>query len=398
MYKVLKPSYYDKFKCVGSSCEDTCCKGWDIHVDKEIFKVYKSTKNVPITNLLENEVSINTEANYDFEYGIINLKNDGYCPFFNEKNLCDIQTYLGHENLSYTCREYPRTFCLVDKVLEMSLNTSCIEASKLILLNEQKMTFELTETDLCGEILFEKIINTNESNINYKFLNEIRDFSIEIIQNRNFSIEERLLALGLFYENILKTNNVFESINYFKNNLTKIINDEKQECTNDYQNDAKIIFFDKIFSYMVEDREITNSRFLENLRKLIKSLNLNSSNIEERKYALNKINYYNDFIKNYEHVYENYIVNYIFSKNIIATDKSLYRVYIDFMTNFLSLKLVVLGVCLFEKENMNEEKLINVIQSFSVTINHTTSKVLIDDYLNINCEKSIFNLIISVLL
>ena len=86
-YKVLKPSYYKSFKCVGSECEDTCCKGWDIHVDKKIYDVYKSSKNTPIANVLENNVHINKERKLDFEYGVIELV-DGICPFFSEDRLC----------------------------------------------------------------------------------------------------------------------------------------------------------------------------------------------------------------------------------------------------------------------------------------------------------------------
>ena len=28
---MLIPEYVKKFKCIGSECEDTCCKGWRIN-------------------------------------------------------------------------------------------------------------------------------------------------------------------------------------------------------------------------------------------------------------------------------------------------------------------------------------------------------------------------------
>ena len=38
----LQPSYYGAFRCVGSVCEDTCCTGWRVPVDKETFEKYQS--------------------------------------------------------------------------------------------------------------------------------------------------------------------------------------------------------------------------------------------------------------------------------------------------------------------------------------------------------------------
>ena len=34
------PDYYEKFKCVGGDCKDTCCAGWEIDIDEETFYYY----------------------------------------------------------------------------------------------------------------------------------------------------------------------------------------------------------------------------------------------------------------------------------------------------------------------------------------------------------------------
>ena len=38
--KLLHPSYLDEFKCIGGECEDNCCVGWDVDIDKITFKQY----------------------------------------------------------------------------------------------------------------------------------------------------------------------------------------------------------------------------------------------------------------------------------------------------------------------------------------------------------------------
>lgn len=35
MRRILVPEYLDEFSCIGGACEDTCCAGWNITVDKK---------------------------------------------------------------------------------------------------------------------------------------------------------------------------------------------------------------------------------------------------------------------------------------------------------------------------------------------------------------------------
>ena len=35
------PNYYKEFECLADKCEDTCCAGWQIVVDRKSLKRYK---------------------------------------------------------------------------------------------------------------------------------------------------------------------------------------------------------------------------------------------------------------------------------------------------------------------------------------------------------------------
>ena len=50
--KVLKPFYYDDFKCIANKCIDSCCIGWQINIDEKTYKKYKKVKGVFGKNLL----------------------------------------------------------------------------------------------------------------------------------------------------------------------------------------------------------------------------------------------------------------------------------------------------------------------------------------------------------
>ena len=38
------PDYYKEFECIADKCEDTCCAGWQIVIDKETLKKYIKVK------------------------------------------------------------------------------------------------------------------------------------------------------------------------------------------------------------------------------------------------------------------------------------------------------------------------------------------------------------------
>ena len=35
--KKIYPRYFEEFKCIGGKCEDSCCIGWNIDIDKITF-------------------------------------------------------------------------------------------------------------------------------------------------------------------------------------------------------------------------------------------------------------------------------------------------------------------------------------------------------------------------
>ena len=42
--KILKPFYYDDFKCTANKCIDNCCSNWKIEIDEKTYKKYKKLK------------------------------------------------------------------------------------------------------------------------------------------------------------------------------------------------------------------------------------------------------------------------------------------------------------------------------------------------------------------
>ena len=92
--KQYQPDYYDKFQCISSQCPMTCCMQWRIAVDDETLDQWDDERKKQVKEVEEGH--------------IIELKQDGMCPFLNEQKLCEIVLKDGEGAISHTCHTFPR--------------------------------------------------------------------------------------------------------------------------------------------------------------------------------------------------------------------------------------------------------------------------------------------------
>ena len=105
--KVLKPFYYDDFKCIADKCIDNCChEQWKITIDEKTYKKYRKLKG-PWGKKINNNITRIRKNNSYLSYGKIKLKDCG-CSLLDEEGFCTIHDQLGEGYLSNTCRKYPR--------------------------------------------------------------------------------------------------------------------------------------------------------------------------------------------------------------------------------------------------------------------------------------------------
>ena len=93
------PDYYKEFTCIADKCEDTCCAGWKIVIDKKSLNKYKHVKGKFWFTMLKS---------VDWIRGIFRQDKEKRCAFLNDCNLCEIYANLGEKSLCKTCRLYPR--------------------------------------------------------------------------------------------------------------------------------------------------------------------------------------------------------------------------------------------------------------------------------------------------
>lgn len=179
------PDYYKSFQCIADKCEDTCCAGWQIVIDKKTLNKYKKIKSDFRKRML---------CSVDWFQGTFKQDKDKRCAFLNERNLCDLYLNQGEEGFCKTCREYPRHTEEFEGVREITLSISCPEVARILMNRMEPVEFLSYERE--GDEEFEDF-----DPFLFSILEDARKEMISILENRSLTIEERvLLVLGMAHD------------------------------------------------------------------------------------------------------------------------------------------------------------------------------------------------------
>lgn len=400
-YNVLSIDYYKNFECIGNKCEDHCCRGWRIFVDKKTYKKYKKLTSSDFSKKLNDSVNRNRKSQSQYDYAKINLVN-GKCPMFSEDGLCEVYSNLGPENMCYTCRTYPRIYNQVDNMLEQCLTVSCIEVARNILLRKDPIEFDLNLKEITEEININKSILTSKGkNISQKYFNEIREFSIGLIQNRRFTIENRLAILGIFInklnDNCIDKEGVIRIIDQYTTSIESGIFDNLTDgLIQKDKFDAQLEFMMNIYKEIIS-KTITNKRYINNFVNIVDTLQLQSEDAKKIKesYKESLNNYYRKFMREHEYIYENYLVNYMFKNLFPSNETSILDSYITLVVQFSILKMNLIGICGYYKDEIDVKKVLNLIQSYAAVTEHDQFLVAkINKYLKENKLNTLAHILI----
>ncbi len=122
--KVVKPDFYDRFRCLAGACPDSCCHEWEVDVDADAAVRYLALEG-PLGDRLRQVLK---ESSDGYSMSIENQR----CPMWRQDGLCEIQAQLGHDALCQTCRDFPRLRHDYGDYVELGLELSCPEAARLL--------------------------------------------------------------------------------------------------------------------------------------------------------------------------------------------------------------------------------------------------------------------------
>ena len=179
------PDYYKEFQCTADQCEDTCCAGWQIVIDKKSLEKYKKIRGSFRERMFR---SVNWLT------GTFCQDKEKRCAFLNEQNLCDLYIHQGADSLCKTCRLYPRHIEEFEGIREITLSISCPEVARMLMERKAPVTFLSYEKD--GEEEYEDF-----DPFLFSLLEDARKEMLIIIQDRSLPIRIRaLLVLGMAHD------------------------------------------------------------------------------------------------------------------------------------------------------------------------------------------------------
>jgi lysine-N-methylase len=193
--RIIQPNYADRFRCLGSDCEDTCCSGWQVSVSEHDYQRITTVPDGPLRSLIDTSIVRNDPGTVDPEmpFARVQMLDSGECPLLSADRLCRVQLECGESYLCHICAVYPRNSYCVDGLTETELSLSCPEAARLILLSPTLVPADRAP----GHQLSWDETAANGTDLRPYFW-QIRELVVRLILNRNYPLWQRLFLVGTF--------------------------------------------------------------------------------------------------------------------------------------------------------------------------------------------------------
>ena len=190
----LRPAYYDDFRCLAAGCQISCCKGWSITFSK---KDYLSLKRQDGSPELNDRLAHGVRRIRDLDkqnklaYGGFTM-DGGVCALLREDCLCQLQQEKGPKALPEVCQMFPRKNTVsLSGYQEYSLSPACEGVLELLWNLPDGVEFRSDplkrELGMCFE----------DDHVLARSFQDIRSQCIDILQDRRFSLAERILLMGM---------------------------------------------------------------------------------------------------------------------------------------------------------------------------------------------------------
>lgn len=372
--KVLKPFYYDDFKCTANECIDNCCSNWKIEIDEKTYKKYKKLKGDFGKKINNNISRIRSNTNY-LKYGKINLENNK-CSFLNEERLCKIHGSLGEDYLCNTCRVYPRSINKYGDIYERNLSISCPEVARYIIKCKDNFSFNLEDEKL-SDLDKDYIVNNKYNEKLYNILWDTRSLAMEIIQFKEIEIWKRIAFFKMLTD---KVQNIINEKQY--DNYEEVLNNFREQITNinvinsldkiSVIPDVKVKFIQSALQVRA-NKGLNNDKFssliIEYNKLFNKDINF-KSNVEK---IIEKEKEFNAYLKAQENIIENlliyliykYFMNALYSKDLNAEVNNI-------ILSYAMIKMLLLARYNKNNKKLNEDDFVEVFYLFSRNVEHNT--------------------------
>lgn len=371
----LVPKYVTQFRCLGSDCPDTCCRGWAITIDKETFQEYRRVVQPQLKPLLQQYLVQLDKTSYAKHAVIGFRKEDSHCGLHSSDGLCMVQQQLGEDALSDTCYIYPRSVVKFGDRFEESLTLSCPEAARLAL--TQTDAFEFVSAELTTRLSTTTVIGPLRG-FSMESMDDVHIFLIQLFQTPMLSITERLTIVGWLCQQLdeLVKSGEQASAHSLVSDMRSIVETGQihkiVEQLNGKQ-EASVTLFSILFGNKSSlGRSVSQSKILEQVRSgLGIRSDIDFSEVSEN-YARG-IKLLNEGKETYDRLMAHYLLNDLIRETFPWKQSTAMKHYQRLLTRYGILRLMLAGVAANVNTVLDEAIIVQTISVFCRLYQHDSS-------------------------
>ncbi|WP_131997246.1 flagellin lysine-N-methylase [Acidipila rosea] len=386
----LQPVYEQRFRCIGAECEDTCCAGWTIPIDKASYEKYQLLPASALRTKVEQHLLLTPEKNSDAYYASIQHDSRGFCPFL-EESLCGLQKKHGPEYLSHTCANYPRSSRQIDGLTEKTLLLSCPEAARLVLL-EQNLVPELSAAPVdglrYGQFHHLSAEPAGAGDLPMVYFWQIRSFALLLLRDRSYPLWQRLFLLGVFCKRLsgLVGERQIHLIPKLLEDYSKIVSDLLLGATMEAIAAQPALQLDILLTLLKNrlERSPVNGRLLECVRDFSLGIGFDPASTPAAllsRYLGANTRYFRPWFVQNELLFENYLSNYVFAHLFPFGSPGpeqglhIYREYMLLCVHYAMIKGLLIGIAGRYQSAFDTACALKLIQSLAKDIEHSAQSV-----------------------
>ena len=373
----IQPHYAETFRCIGSDCEDNCCRGWAMIVDQASYERYRQ---VPALSLeLDQYLVPLTKDCSPSRYAMIRTNADARCPFLGTDKLCSLHKHYGPGFLCHTCATYPRA---LKEGNGHALWLSCPEAARVVLLNPNLMP----ELPAPGEKnAYSRFLEMNDRPSPtdadpLTWLWDLREFVFILLRDRSYPLYQRLFLLGMFTQQLDEALAAHQAglIPRLLHEYAQIVTAGVARPALDVVPARASLQLHMVVSVIRDSLAHTNPLLCalpECLNNFTAGLQLDSAHNFEGsalRYADAHQFHYEPFMRQHPHILENYLINHILSTGFpfSGPDSHPQKDFIWMCVEFALIKGLLIGIAAFRREAFAAEHVVKLVQSFTKAVEH----------------------------
>lgn len=370
--KILKPFYYDDFKCVANNCIDSCCIGWTVTIDKKTYNKYRKIKG-EFGKSLNDSISRVRKNSDNLMYGKMKL-NNYMCNMLDEEKLCKVHINLGEDFLCNICKVYPRIIRKYGNIYERMLTMSCPEVARYLVVTKDEFSFVMEDEKL-SDLDKEYINDVKHNDKLYELIWSGRSLCMEVAQFNEIEIWKRIIFIKIIcnkIQNRIDEKN-YEEVDNFLNNLRdQITNINLINSLDNVQSspELKSNLIHSIIQSTVNAR-ISNEKFINMINDYNEIIKENSDSENVFQSIIESEKEFNIFLREYDNILENLLIYLLYKHFMNAINsKDLNKEINNVIISYVVIKILLLVRWYKNDKKLKEEDWVEVFYLFSRAVEH----------------------------